>query len=120
MKKKMIIFLLSYIVTTLVLFLASCGDDNEILGDTSTVTLSNHDSWVEPYHVKGGDVCDVQSFMSARMADLTMSELNTEQSTHLAYSRDNPPAGIMYSFSSVDGGLYSIIDTEPVERLARY
>lgn len=116
MKKQIITFVVFYILTTLLLALTSCGNDNDMI-DAIDQTQPSSQSWTEPYHIKGGSVTEVKSFMASQMKDYTLSVITSENSIHLNYSRDKSVAGILYSFSTVDGALYSVIDTEPTNLL---
>lgn len=113
MKKKILTFLFFYILTTLILMLTSCTGDNisdDNVGNNLVPSASN--SWIEPFHTMGGTTEDVKRYMELRMNDLPMSELSSEYSIQLVYSKPDSAEGIMYSFAKTDGGLYSVIDTE--------
>jgi hypothetical protein len=68
--------------------------------------------WTEPFHVNGASVVDVKSYMVSAIPGLSLTENATKTNIQLVYSKPGTSEGILYSFSPVDGGLYSVIDTE--------
>lgn len=95
------------------LLLTSCGDD-DITEETEKPT-SELKVWIEPYHIRGGTIEDVVSYMGSSMKRYHLeSESQTSDNIQLAYSTGNGNEGVLYSFSRLDSMLYSIIDTEYV------
>lgn len=94
-----------------VLIVTSCSKDEDILQD---VEVSTTFEWFEPFHSKGASSGQVKDFMEAQSNVLSLTEHSSAYGTQLVYSYLNSAKGIVYSFSIVDNGLYSIIDTEPM------
>ena len=91
--------------------MSSCRNDDlqEMVENNETPATE----WTEPFHVKGASVVDVKSYMVSAMPGLSLIENATNNNIQLVYSKPGTSEGILYSFSPVDGGLYSVIDTEP-------
>jgi hypothetical protein len=88
----------------------SCSKDEDILQDVEASTTYE---WFEPFHSKGASSEQVKDFMSAQNNVLSLTEHSSAYGTQLVYSDQKSAKGIVYSFSIVDNGLYSVIDTEP-------
>lgn len=89
----------------------SCGDDNIVADDEQTE--SELKVWVEPYHLKGARMDEVTNYMAKSMVRYhLLSETSTVNNTQLTYGTGKAGEGIVYSFSNLDGALYSVIDTE--------
>ena len=92
------------------MFLSSCGEDDLIPDDNQEQVMME---WTEPFHTKESSVDDVKAFMASSMKSYRLlSETSTVQNVQLAYTTSNPNVGVLYSFSTLTGQLYSIIDTE--------
>lgn len=89
----------------------SCSKDEDILLD---VEASATFEWFEPFHSKGASSDQVKDFMAAQSNVLSLTEHSSAYGTQLVYSDLKSTKGIVYSFSIVDNGLYSVIDTEPI------
>jgi hypothetical protein len=91
--------------------MSSCSNEDlqELVENNETpVTV-----WTEPFHVNGASVVDVKSYMVSAIPGLSLTENANKTNIQLVYSKPGTSEGILYSFSPVDGGLYSVIDTEP-------
>ena len=104
-------FAILFLLMAISICLVSCSQDDDFMHEVATIDSL----WREPYHIKGASPDEVKSFMKCWKNDLTMSERSSLYGMQLAYSRENSEEGILYSFSVVDGGLYSVIDTEPIK-----
>lgn len=93
------------------MLLSSCANDDEMLPESAVATPT---SWIEPYHVKDASPKQVKEYMSASRYDLILSEQSSAYAYQLVYSDSNNAQGILYSFTTLDMGLYSVIDTEPM------
>lgn len=110
MRKYLSIAILSLMMASPLVF-TSCGDDD--IADDVEMIESELKVWVEPYHLRGAQADEVKSYMALSMPRYSLlSETTTADNTQLTYSTGKAGEGIIYSFSNVDGDLYSIIDTE--------
>lgn len=94
-----------------VLIVTSCSKDEDILQDVEASTTFK---WFEPFHNRGASSDLVKDFMAAQSNVLSLTEHSSAYVTQLVYSDQKSAKGIVYSFSIVDNGLYSVIDTEPI------
>lgn len=94
-----------------VLIVTSCSKDEDIFQDVEASTTCD---WLEPFHSKGASSEQVKDFMAAQSNVLSLTEQSSAYGTQLVYSDQKSAKGIVYSFSIVDNGLYSVIDTEPI------
>ena len=105
MKKFRYIAILSILMAQ-VLVVTSCSQDEDILQDIL--------EWFKPFHIKGASSDLVKDFMAGQSHVLSLTEHSSAYGTQLVYSDTKSAKGIIYSFSIVDNGLYSVIDTEPM------
>ena len=90
--------------------LISCGDDDLVPDDNQEQVMTE---WTEPFHVKNSSVEEVKAYMASSMkSHRLVAENATADNIQLAYSTSNANVGVLYSFSTLTGQLYSIIDTE--------
>lgn len=95
------------------LVLTSC-DKDDILDDAESLQPELK-VWTEPYHIEGSTIDEVKSYMNFSMKRYSLvSETTISGSIQLTYKTSNGNEGILYSFSALDGALYSVIDTELV------
>lgn len=110
MKKFLSVAVLLILMAT-PLVLTSCNNDD--LTEDIENTGTKLDVWIEPCHIKGANVDVVKSYMTQSMTRYRLlSETSTAGNIQLTYVTGNEKEGIVYSFSSFDGSLYSVIDTE--------
>ena len=108
--KKYFSFAIITVMMAAPMFLSSCGEDDLIPDDNQEQVMME---WTEPFHTKESSVDDVKAFMASSMKSYRLlSETSTVQNVQLAYTTSNPNVGVLYSFSTLTGQLYSIIDTE--------
>lgn len=102
MKKYLSIAILLMMMASPVVF-TSCGNDDptEDIGNPETKL----DVWTEPFHIMGANVDEVKSYMAQSMK-------RYRQVAELTYMTGQGSEGVLYSFSRLDGSLYSVIDTE--------
>ena len=110
MRKFRYIAILSILMAQ-VLVVTSCSQDEDILQD---IEASTSLEWFEPFHIKGASSDLVKDFMAGQSHVLSLPEHSSAYGTQLVYSDTKSAKGIIYSFSIVDNGLYSVIDTEPM------
>lgn len=110
MRKYLSIAILSLTMASSLTF-TSCGNDD--IDDDVEQTEPELKVWVEPYHIKGANVDEVKSYMAVAMTRYhLLAETSTADNMQLTYGTGNAGEGIIYSFSNLDGALYSVIDTE--------
>ena len=110
MRKYLSIAILSLTMASSLTF-TSCGNDD--IDDDVEQTEPELKVWVEPYHIKGASVDEVKSYMAVAMTRYhLLAETSTADNMQLTYGTGNAGEGIIYSFSNLDGPLYSVIDTE--------
>lgn len=112
MKKLFSIAILAMLMATPVFFV-SCGGDDDLLPEESQISKPTITSWTEPFHENGASVDDVKSYMAISLTRYSLvNESSTASSIQLTYATGSYNEGIIYSFSGIIGGLYSVIDTE--------
>ena len=110
MRKYLSIAILSLTMASSLTF-TSCGNND--IDDDVEQTEPELKVWVEPYHIKGASVDEVKSYMAVAMTRYhLLAETSTADNMQLTYGTGNAGEGIIYSFSNLDGALYSVIDTE--------
>ena len=110
MRKYLSIAILSLTMASSLTF-TSCGNDD--IDDDVEQTETELKVWVEPFHIKGANVDEVKSYMEAAMTRYhLLAETSTADNMQLTYGTGNAGEGIIYSFSNLDGALYSVINTE--------
>ena len=109
MKKYLSIAILLMMMASQVVF-TSCGNDDptEDIGN-SEIKL---DVWTEPFHIMGANVDEVKSYMAQSMKRYRPVAETSGDNIQLTYMTGQGSEGILYSFSRLDGSLYSVIDTE--------
>lgn len=91
--------------------IASCKGDSKDLEAIRPETPQMTE-WVEPYHVMNSTMEDVKLFMTSSLPEYELNkEINKSGSSLLVYQFDSTPIGIIYSFDSTTGGLYSVVST---------
>lgn len=110
MKRIIPIAIISLLMASTMVVSSCSNDDLQKLVENNETPVTE---WTEPFHVKGASVVDVRSYMVTAMPGLSLTENTTKSNIQLVYSKSGTSEGIIYSFSPVDGGLYSVIDTEP-------
>ncbi|MDO4497293.1 MAG: hypothetical protein Q4B58_05650 [Bacteroidales bacterium] len=108
MKKIFSFAILAVMMASMVVF-TSCGSDDDPVEEVKPTK-----TWVEPYHVKGASVEEVQAYMASHLGNLTKTEQVSANCLQLMYSDRKSGAGVVYSFT-LDDELYSVIDTEPTD-----
>lgn len=112
MKKLLSVAVLLILMAT-PLVLVSCSNDD--LTEDIEESGTKLDVWIEPCHIKGANVDVVKSYMTQSMTRYhLLSETSTAGNIQLTYVTGKEKEGIVYSFSSFDGSLYSVIDTERI------
>lgn len=91
----------------------SCNGDDELLPDSPEVQKPTITKWTEPWHVQGSSIDEVKEYMSASMNGYTLTnESSSTVNYQLEYSGSYKPTGVIYSFTKLEAGLYSVIATE--------
>ena len=112
MKKSISLAILT-VMMALPTILTSCSGDEELLPDTPEVQKPTITKWTEPWHVQGSSIDEVKAYMSASMNGYTLiNESSSTANYQLEYSGSYKSTGVIYSFTKLESGLYSIIDTE--------
>ena len=70
------------------------------------------DVWTEPYHIMGANVDEVKSYMAQSMKRYRQVAETSGDNIQLTFMTGQGSEGVLYSFSRLDGSLYSVIDTE--------
>ena len=109
MKKYLSIAILLMMMASPVVF-TSCGNDDptEDIGNPETKL----DVWTEPFHIMGANVDEVKSYMAQSMKRYRQVAETSGDNIQLTYMTGQGSEGVLYSFSRLDGSLYSVIDTE--------
>ena len=110
MKRIIPIAIISLLMASTIAMSSCCNEDLQELVENNETPVT---VWTEPFHVNGASVVDVKSYMVSAIPGLSLTENATKTNIQLVYSKPGTSEGILYSFSLVDGGLYSVIDTEP-------
>mgnify|MGYP006991660325 FL=1 len=109
--KKYFSFAIASLLMAAPMFLSSCGDDDDLFPDDSQEEVMTE--WIEPYHEKNSTPDDVKAYMASSMKNYHLvTETHSAENVQLAYSTSDINVGVLYSFSTVSGSLYSVIDTE--------
>jgi len=112
MKRSISLAIFIFMMALPVLF-TSCGGDDDLLPNTPEVQKPTITEWVEPFHVQGATTDDVKSYMASSMKNYSLTgEYNSSPAYQLAYTSDYKNVGVLYSFSKLDNGLYSVVATE--------
>ena len=88
----------------------SCGNDDPMEEIESPETKL--DVWPEPFHIMGANVAEVKSYMAQSMKRYRQVAGTSGDNIQLTYMTGHGSEGVLYSFSRLDGSLYSVIDTE--------
>lgn len=109
--KKYFSFAIASLLMAAPMFLCSCGDDDDLIPDDNQEQVMTE--WIEPYHEKNSTPDDVKAYMASSMKNHHLvNETHSAENVQLAYSTSDINVGVLYSFSTVSGTLYSVIDTE--------
>ena len=109
--KKYFSFAIASLLMAAPMFLSSCGDDDDLFPDDVQDEVMTE--WIEPYHEKNSTLDDVKAYMASSMKNHHLvKETHSAENVQLAYSTSDMNVGVLYSFSTVSGTLYSVIDTE--------
>ena len=109
MKKYLSIAILLMMMASPVVF-TSCGNDDPMEEVESPETKL--DVWTEPYHIMGANVDEVKSYMAQSMKRYRQVAETSGVNIQLTFMTGQGSEGVLYSFSRLDGSLYSVIDTE--------
>lgn len=109
MKKYLSIAILLMMMASPVVF-TSCGNDDPMEDVESPETKL--DVWTEPFHIMGANVDEVKSYMAQSMKRYRPVAETSGDNIQLTYMTGQGSEGVLYSFSRLDGSLYSVIDTE--------
>ena len=109
MKKYLSIAILLMMMASPVVF-TSCGNDDPMEEVESPETKL--DVWTEPYHIMGVNVDEVKSYMAQSMKRYRQVAETSGDNIQLTFMTGQGSEGVLYSFSRLDGSLYSVIDTE--------
>ena len=109
MKKYLSIDILLMMMASPVVF-TSCGNDDPMEEVESPETKL--DVWTEPYHIMGANVDEVKSYMAQSMKRYRQVAETSGDNIQLTFMTGQGSEGVLYSFSRLDGSLYSVIDTE--------
>ena len=90
--------------------LKTCDNDDPMEEVESPETKL--DVWTEPYHVMGANVDEVKSYMAQSMKRYRQVAETSGDNIQLTFMTGQGSEGVLYSFSRLDGSLYSVIDTE--------
>lgn len=88
----------------------SCGNDDPMEEVESPETKL--DVWTEPFHIMGANVDEVKSYMAQSMKRYRQVAETSGDNIQLTYMTGQGSEGVLYSFSRLDGSLYSVINTE--------
>lgn len=109
--KKYFSFAIASLLMAAPMFLCSCGDDDDLIPDDNQEQVMTE--WFEPYHEKNSTPDEVKAYMASSMKNHHLvNETHSTENVQLAYSTRDINVGVLYSFSTVSGSLYSVIDTE--------
>ena len=109
--KKYFSFAIASLLMAAPMFLSSCGDDDDLIPDDNQEEVMTE--WIEPYHEKNSTPDGVKAYMASSMKNHHLvNETHSTENVQLAYSTRDINVGVLYSFSTVSGSLYSVIDTE--------
>ncbi len=111
MKKMKSILGLCSILFTMSLLSCSPTVEDEIGKETKK-------KWIEPFHERNGSIDQAKSYMIARLPSYRLVTETSSVSLQLIYESHNTKEGIIYSFSTRDSLLYSVIDTELIRNNA--
>ena len=109
MKKYLSIAILLMMMASPVVF-TSCGNDDP-MGEVENPE-TKLDVWTEPFHIMGANVDEVKSYMAQSMKRYRQVAETSGGNIPLTYMTGQGSEGVLYSFSRLDGSLYSVIDTE--------
>lgn len=109
MKKYLSIAILLLMMASPVVF-TSCGNDDPMEEVENPETKL--DVWTEPFHIMGANVDEVKSYMAQSMKRYRKLAETSGDNIQLTYMTGQGSEGVLYSFSRLDGSLYSVIDTE--------
>lgn len=109
MKKYLSIAILLMMMASPVVF-TSCGNDDPMEEVESPETKL--DVWTEPFHIMGTNVDEVKSYMAQSMKRYGQVAETSVDNIQLTFMTGQGSEGVLYSFSRLDGSLYSVIDTE--------
>lgn len=109
MKMYLSIAILLMMMASPVVF-TSCGNDDPMEEVESPETKL--DVWTEPFHIMGANVDEVKSYMAQSMKRYRQVAETSGDNIQLTYMTGQGSEGVLYSFSRLDGSLYSVIDTE--------
>lgn len=109
MKKYLSIAILLMMMASPVVF-TSCGNDDSMEEVENPETKL--DVWTEPFHIMGANVDEVKSYMAQSMKRYRPAAKISGDNIQLTYMTGQGSEGVLYSFSRLDGSLYSVIDTE--------
>ena len=107
MKKYLLIAILLMMMASPVVF-TSCGNDDPMEEVESPETKL--DVWTEPYHIMGANVDEVKSYMAQSMKRYRQVAETSGDNIQLTFMTGQGSEGVLYSFSRLDGSLYSVID----------
>lgn len=108
MKKYLSIAILLMMASPVVF--TSCGNDDS-MGEVESPE-TKQDVWTEPFHIMGANVDEVKSYMAQSMKRYRQVAETSGDNIQLTYMTGQGSEGVLYSFSRLDGSLYSVIDTE--------
>ena len=109
MKKYLSIAIILMMMASPVVF-TSCDNDDPMEEVESPETKL--DVWTEPYHIMGANVDEIKSYMAQSMKRYRQVAETSGDNIQLTFMTGQGSEGVLYSFSSLDGSLYSVIDTE--------
>lgn len=95
--------------------LISCNSNDDILEELDDVQTENT-QWVEPFHTIGSSAEQVKTFMANSMKAYSLQNEITSLCFQLSYSNGKGQEGVLYSFWLHNGQLYSVIDTESMDK----
>lgn len=108
MKKYLSIAILLMMASPVVF--TSCGNDDP-MGEVESPE-TKQDVWTEPFHIMGANVDEVKSYMAQSMKRYRQVAETSGDNIQLTFMTGQGSEGVLYSFSRLDGSLYSVIDTE--------
>lgn len=109
MKKYLSIAILLMMMALPVVF-TSCGNDDPMGGGRESGNKTGRlDS---PFHIMGANVDEVKSYMAQSMKRYRQVAETSGDNIQLTFMTGQGSEGVLYSFSRLDGSLYSVIDTE--------
>lgn len=109
MKKYLSIAILLMMMASPVVF-TSCGNDDPMEEVENPETKL--DVWTEPFHIMGANVDEVKSYMAQSMKRYRKLAETSGDNIQLTFMTGQGSEGVLYSFSRLDGSLYSVIDTD--------